>query len=85
MPSLNNARSVLAVRDPDASVVAFFQEKLGLTIDFSVDGWCFLSRDGFGLMPNHCPDEVPASKTGDHSYFAYVAVDSITKEDIHFV
>ncbi len=49
MPGLNNARSVLAVRGLYASV-AFFQEKLGLTIDFSVDGWCFLSRDGFGLM-----------------------------------
>lgn len=76
MPSLISSRSVLAVRDLDASV-EFFREKLGFAIDFTVDGWCFLSRGGFALMLGHCPDEIPASQTGDHSYFAYVAVNDV--------
>lgn len=76
MPSLKSVRSVLAVQDLDASI-AFFCEKLGFTSEFTVDGWCFLSRGGFALMLGHCPDEIPAGRTGDHSYFAYVTVDDI--------
>jgi len=29
------------------------------------------------VMLGHCPNEVPASKIGDHSYVAYVVVDSV--------
>lgn len=76
MPTLISARSVLGVQNLDAAV-AFFHEKLGFDIDATFDGWCFLSRGGFTVMLGHCPDEVPASQIGDHSYFAYVVVDSV--------
>lgn len=73
---LKQVRSVLAVKDLVSSV-AFFRDKLGFTVDFEVEGWCFISRDNFRLMLGHCPDAVLASQLGDHSYFAYVGVDSI--------
>lgn len=76
MPRLISARSVLAVRNLDVSV-SFFHDKLGFEIVATHDGWCFLTRGGFTVMLGHCPDEVPASEIGDHSYFAYVVVDSV--------
>ncbi|MBA4342202.1 MAG: hypothetical protein C0423_08625 [Methylibium sp.] len=76
MPDLKQLRSVLAVRDLVAST-AFYCEKLGFELDFETDGWCFVSRGGVQLMLGHCPEEVPASQIGDHSYFAYIEVDAI--------
>lgn len=76
MPYLRQVRSVLAVRDL-AKSVAFYREKLGFTLDFEVEGWSFLSRDEFRLMLGHCPDEVPAGETGNHSWFAYATVEEI--------
>lgn len=78
MPKLKSVRSVLAVRDLQASV-AFYSENLGFSTDFEVEGWSFLSRDGVQLMLGHCPDEIPASQISDHSYFAYIEVDAIDK------
>jgi catechol 2,3-dioxygenase-like lactoylglutathione lyase family enzyme len=80
MPKLQGSRSVLAVRDLQASV-SFYREKLGFAIEFEVEGWCFLSRDGVKLMLGHCPDEVPASQINDHSYFAYIDVQDV--DELH--
>lgn len=84
MPKLKNLRSVLAVKDLKASVV-FYCENLGFSIDSEVEGWCFLSRDGVQLMLGHCPDEIPASQTHDHSYFAYIEVQAIDELHSEFV
>lgn len=80
MPELKHVRSVLAVKDLPVSVT-FYRDKLGFTIDFEVDGWCFLSRGSFKLMLGHCPNEVPASQINDHSYFAYIWVNGI--DELH--
>ena len=45
--------------------------------DFAVDGWEFLSLDGFHVMLGERPGEVPASMINNHSYFAYVVVDDV--------
>lgn len=76
MPKLTKVRSVLAVQDLQASV-SFYCERLGFSIQSSFEGWCFLSRDGMVLMLGHCPDDMPASQTHDHSYFAYIEVQAI--------
>ena len=78
MAKLKSVRSVLAVQDLQASV-AFYCKHLGFSCDFEVEGWSFLSRDGVRLMLGHCPEEAPASQTGDHSYCAYVEVDAIDR------
>jgi uncharacterized glyoxalase superfamily protein PhnB len=80
MPKLKNVRSVLAVKDLQASVV-FYCENLGFSINSEFEGWCFLSRDGVQLMLGHCPDEIPASQINDHSYFAYIEVQAI--DELH--
>lgn len=80
MSKLKNVRSVLAVKNLQASVV-FYCKNLGFSIISEFDGWCFLSRDGVQLMLGHCPDEIPASQTNDHSYFAYIEVQAI--DELH--
>jgi uncharacterized glyoxalase superfamily protein PhnB len=64
---------VLAVQDLRASK-EFFEQKMGFSEDFSVEGWSFLSRGACNLRIGHCPDEKPAFECGDHSWFAYLHV-----------
>ena len=71
-----STRHVLAVNDL-ASSAAYYIDKLGFERDFAVDGWEFLSLGGFKLMLGECPDEVPASETNNHSYFAHVLVEDV--------
>ena len=66
-------RHVLAVNDLQASADHYINV-LGFERDFAVDGWEFLSFDTFRVMLGECKDEVPASDTNNHSYFAYVLV-----------
>lgn len=62
---------VLAVKDLEATE-SYFLDKLGFSVRFRVDGWSFLSLGSFHIMLGHCPDELSARDTHDHSYFAYV-------------
>ena len=75
MTKITSATFVLAARDLDVSK-AFYIDTLGFEEDFSIDGWAFLSRDNCQLRIGHCPDAVPASQCGDHSWFAYLHVES---------
>lgn len=62
---------VLAVKDLEKSE-SYFIDRLGFSVRFRVGGWSFLSLGSFHIMLGHCPDEVSARETHDHSYFAYV-------------
>ena len=75
---IRSVRHVLAVNDLAAST-DYFLFKLGFERDFSIDGWEFISFGEFLVMLGECPDEVPASKTNNHSYFAHVLVDDVDK------
>ncbi len=68
---------VLAV--PDASRTAeFFVQQLGFELRPVADpGWRFVGRDGFMVMLGSCPNAIPPSQLGDHSYFAYFVVDDV--------
>ena len=68
-------RSVLAVHSLAISV-PYYRDILGLSIDFEVPGWCFLSRDHFAIMLGECPGAIAPSDLGDHAYFAYIGVSS---------
>jgi catechol 2,3-dioxygenase-like lactoylglutathione lyase family enzyme len=76
MPQLTGIQCVLAVKKLSDSV-AFYRDQLGFSLDFEVEGWAFLSRDHIRLRLGECADALPASETGDHSYFAYVTVEAI--------
>lgn len=67
---------VLAVNDLEKTE-SYFLDKLGFSLRFRVDGWSFLSLGGFHVMLGHCPDELPARDTHEHSYFAYVNCEGI--------
>lgn len=71
-----STRHVLAVNDLDTST-DYYINVLGFERDFAVDGWEFLSFGSFRVMLGECKEEVPASATNNHSYFAYVLVTDI--------
>ena len=73
-PKIRNIRHVLAVNDLVIST-EYFLSKLGFERDFSGGGWEFLSFGDFQVMLGECPNEVPASKTNNHSYFPHFLVD----------
>ncbi len=78
MHRIVDARCVLAVRNLEAAN-RFYADVLGFRHDFGdgSDGWSFMSLDRFKVMLGECPDEVPASETGCHSYVAYVTVEGV--------
>lgn len=66
-------RYVLAVNNLKVSS-QYYQKVLGFQQDNQFKGWAFLSRDSCFVMLGECSDEMSASATGDHSYFAYLVV-----------
>jgi uncharacterized glyoxalase superfamily protein PhnB len=78
MARLEGIRLILAVRDLQAAT-DFYMNVLGFGRDFGdgSDGWSWLSRDDFRVGLGECPEAVPATELGDHSYVAYVQVDDV--------
>ncbi|WP_227369905.1 VOC family protein [Halomonas sp. M20] len=76
MFEIKTTQHVLAVNDLK-KIEAYFIDRLGFSIRFRVDGWSFASLGSFHVMLGHCPDEMPARDTNDHSYFAYVNCEGI--------
>src|SRR5687768_15941073 len=76
MPTILQNHYVLAVHDMRASP-RFYVEALGFTIAFEPPGWIFVERDGVMIMLGECPDDMPATQLGCHSYFAYLRVDDV--------
>ncbi|AOW12082.1 bleomycin resistance protein [Hydrogenophaga crassostreae] len=67
---------VLAVRNLVDSA-NYYESVLGFTIrEVGDGGWRMFERDGCRMMVGHCPDSMPVRDLGDHSYFAYLIVDS---------
>jgi uncharacterized glyoxalase superfamily protein PhnB len=75
---ITGVRSVLAVRDL-AVATRHYIDVLGFRRDFGdgSDGWSFLSRDEFRVMLGECPESMPATELGDHSYVGYVLVEQV--------
>lgn len=66
---------VLAVQDLRASA-EYYRDVLGFTVrEIGDDGWRIFERDGCQIMAGDCPGSTPPGQLGDHSYFAYIAVD----------
>lgn len=77
MSEIISTRHVLAVLDLKTST-DYFVNVLGFHVDpIDANGWSFLSRDGFRLMLGKCVNDVPASETNNHSYFASALVTDI--------
>ena len=68
---------VLAVHDLDRSS-AWYEAVFGCTRDDVDPGnWVFCRSGELHFMLGLCPDVVPASEIGDHSYVAYIEVDDV--------
>ncbi|RZL94286.1 MAG: bleomycin resistance family protein [Variovorax sp.] len=78
MPQANELRPfsfVLAVPDLERTT-AYFRDALGFKVEWPPgSGWQLVSRGSVRIMMGHCPDALPPSATGDHSYFGYLHVD----------
>ena len=67
---------VLAVQNL-AESANYYESVLGFTVrEIGDDGWRLYERGTCQIMAGHCPDSIPARDLGDHSYFAYLVVDS---------
>ena len=70
-PDLQPHAYVLAVRNL-AQSVGYFVEVLGFSTEWADgDNWQALVRGDVRLMLGRCPDALPASELGDHSYFGF--------------
>lgn len=74
------SRHVLAVQRLDIAV-DYLRNCLGFTGGPICEGWALLSLEDFVVMLGECPDEMPASATGDHAYFAQLIIDDV--DDCH--
>lgn len=76
---IRNFRYVIAVQDLQRSA-RFYQDTLGFEVrEVGDPGWRFFVKDQCCIMAGECKDALPATQTGDHSYFAYLEVDNIDR------
>ncbi|HYV60173.1 MAG TPA: VOC family protein [Acidimicrobiia bacterium] len=76
---LLHSHPVLAVHDLETSA-AWYEAVLGCTRDDVDPGnWVFCRSGKVRFMLGRCPDALPASAIGDHSYVAYLDVDDVDR------
>lgn len=74
---LRGSDPVLAVHDLDRSA-AWFCRVLGCErSDPEPGNWAFCAAGTVTFMLGRCPEALPASSLGDHSYVAYLRVDDV--------
>lgn len=73
MSEIIETRYVLAVPNLEASM-QYYRDVLGFELFVQPPGWAYLRRDALIVMLGECPDALPVSELGDHSYFAYIVV-----------
>ncbi len=74
---ITNSSPVLAVHDLPRSA-AWYREVFGCEIvDVDPGNWMFCRSGSIDFMLGACPDAIPASDLGDHSYIAYLRVDDV--------
>jgi uncharacterized glyoxalase superfamily protein PhnB len=77
MSEITKTSFVIAVPGLSRSA-AFYRDVLGFTIVPMGDpGWLMFRRDACVIMAGECPNDVPPSQLGSHSYFAYLHVKDI--------
>lgn len=56
----------------------FYTRALGFEVnEMGAPGWSMFSNGECRIMAGECPDAMPATDIGDHSYFAYLVVDDV--------
>jgi len=76
---ITNSNPVLAVHDLDRSA-AWYRDVFGCAVvEVDPGNWTFCRLGAFDFMLGRCPDAMPASDIGDHSYVAYLRVDDVAE------
>ena len=76
MPKFTKTHFVLAVPNLKESA-DYYKSVLGFEVREMASGWLFFERDNCSIMAGECPDVTSPRNLGDHSYFAYIAVEGI--------
>lgn len=78
VPKVIRTSYVIAVPDLDRSA-EFYRDKLGFEVgsDDPESGWRIYSSGDCTIMAGRCPEAMPPSQLGDHSYFAYIEIADI--------
>ncbi|WP_337842448.1 VOC family protein [Rheinheimera sp.] len=74
MAEISKVRFVLAVANLERSTL-YYQQVLGMQLEFEAPGWSFLALGAFRVMLGECTDATPAHQLGDHSWYGYITVD----------
>lgn len=75
-PGIQKTRFVIAV--PNLAVsAAFYRDALGFEIVELAPGWLVYRSGLCDIMAGECPDAIPPTQLGDHSYFAYLEIDDL--------
>ena len=70
-------RYVIAVPSLTRSTT-YYRDVLGFDVQWQdIPGWRLFTRDACVIMAGECPDALPVSAIGDHSYMAYLQVEEI--------
>jgi catechol 2,3-dioxygenase-like lactoylglutathione lyase family enzyme len=81
--NVHATRFVIAVPDLARSE-AYYRDVLGFEVAALGDfGWRVYTRGACVIMAGECPDALPPAALGDHSYFAYLAVDGAAALDAY--
>ena len=76
-PMIKQHMYVLAVPNLSRSG-EFYRDVLGFEVrEMGDKGGRLFVKDSCQIMAGECPDAIPPSKLGDHSYFAYLVVDGV--------
>ncbi|HET9930788.1 MAG TPA: VOC family protein [Polyangiaceae bacterium] len=56
----------------------FYRDVLGFEIrEVGDPGWRMFTKDACRIMAGECPNAIPPSDLGDHSYFGYFVVEGV--------
>lgn len=56
----------------------FYRDVLGFEVrEMGAKGWRLFVKDSCRIMAGECPDAIPPSELGDHSYFGYLVVEGV--------
>ena len=78
---MRSASPVLAVSNLELTSCWFADVLNCELVEIDAGNWVFATNGSVTFRLGSCPDEVPASSIGDHSYVAYITVDDV--EELH--
>lgn len=77
MPAIERTHFVIAIPDLERSADYYSRILDFEVVEIGDPGWRIFRRDNCRIMAGECPEALPPSELGDHSYFAYFVLDDV--------